>query len=325
MGVLFIKSTLSIFVLYTLYITLLTKENMLVFKRFYFISGLLASIIVPFVNLNISTSASELVHVESTQSSFENIWILHALYLLGSFILSIRFGMNLLRLLKLKKDNRTMKLNGYNAVLISNRTLPFSFFNYVFINELDYADGKISKELLLHEFAHVRQKHSIDIVFIELLQIIFWFNPLIFLIKKEMKLNHEFLADKVVVNSGIETHKFQNFLINTVAINRELSLASCFSAKLTKKRLLMLNIGSSPVRMWLKLSILIPTLVYCGISLTYSQHLDSTNNESLHKSDSNCTINIIESNPIFKLDYLNQAPINEQNKCNDHCQDAKGK
>lgn len=325
MTILFIKSTLTIIVIYTLYISLLSKENMPVFKRFFLISGLLFSIIVPFINLSINTSVSQFVRVESTQPSFENIWIVYTLYVLGSFILSIRFVMNLLRLLKLKKDNRKVQLKGYDVVLINNKTLPFSFFNYIFIDNHDYIDGKISKEVLLHEIAHVRQKHSIDIVFIELLQIMFWFNPFIYLIKKEMKLNHEYLADKGVVNSGIAKHYFQKFLLNTVAINSELSLTSCFSAKLTKKRLLMLNIGSSPVRRWLKLSILIPTLIYCGISLTYSQSLDSSKNEKLYKIDSSSNINLYENNPIIQLDFLNQGPTNQQNHCDDYCQDTKEK
>jgi hypothetical protein len=86
-----------------------------------------------------------------------------------------------------------------SLVFINERQLPHAFLNYIFINKDDFENGKVEVELLKHELAHIKQRHSYDIIFIEILKAIFWFNPLLILFEKAIKLNHEFLADQSVI------------------------------------------------------------------------------------------------------------------------------
>ncbi|HBY69604.1 MAG TPA: peptidase M56, partial [Flavobacteriaceae bacterium] len=73
--------------------------------------------------------------------------------------------------------------------------------------------NEIPEEVLLHEHAHAKQMHSVDILFIELLHVLFWFNPLFIFLKRSMKLNHEFLADRAVLKQGAETSVYQKLLL----------------------------------------------------------------------------------------------------------------
>jgi len=96
---------------------------------------------------------------------------------------------------------------------------PFSFFSTIFVHDMDYEKEQIPQAVLLHELAHTRQKHSFDMIFIELLQILFWFNPLILLYKRAMRLNHEYLADAAVLQAKTDLFAYQNQLLNNVFRN----------------------------------------------------------------------------------------------------------
>jgi hypothetical protein len=131
-----------------------------------------------------------------------------------------------------------------HIVLIENKTLPYSFFKYIFVNRSDYENGKIEKELIIHEQTHCLQYHSVDILIIELVKIVLWFNPILWLFRKAIQLNHEFLADNYVLSTN-NLSDYQNTLINLVFRNNSTYLASNFNYSLTKKRLIMMTKNKS--------------------------------------------------------------------------------
>jgi hypothetical protein len=141
----------------------------------------------------------------------------------------------------------------------------------VFVNAEDYKNGRITKELLLHEFAHITQRHSLDIIFVELLQIMFWFNPLILLYKKAIRLNHEYLADSAVLNADIDLSGYQKLLLNFVFRNNSIYLASSFNYSLTKKRLLMMTKNNSSKMAMLKKIAVIPLFLTIGLLVINAQ------------------------------------------------------
>jgi hypothetical protein len=144
-------------------------------------------------------------------------------------------------MVKLKKNNTKVTINGIEVILTNQISLPYSFWNSIFINKQEFENGKISNELLIHEFSHIRQKHSFDILLIEFVQIIFWFNPLIFLYKQAIKLNHEYIADSCVIDSNLALADYQNQLINLISRNSKIFLASNFNYSFTKRRLIMMG------------------------------------------------------------------------------------
>jgi hypothetical protein len=109
------------------------------------------------------------------------------------------------------------------------------------VNSIEYKEGRIPKELFSHEISHISQLHSLDIIFIELLKVFFWFNPLIYIFKKAIMLNHEYLADEAVTYSENNPKSYINILLNIAFRNNNSYLASSFNYSFTKKRLLMMT------------------------------------------------------------------------------------
>jgi hypothetical protein len=123
---------------------------------------------------------------------------------------------------------------------VEKTALPYSFWRTIFVNRSDYENGKIENELIIHEQAHCMQYHSIDIIAIELVKIMLWFNPFVWFFRKAIQLNHEYLADNKVL-SDHEFYDYQNTLVNLVFRNNSTYLASNFNYSLTKKRLIMMT------------------------------------------------------------------------------------
>ena len=128
--------------------------------------------------------------------------------------------------------------------------------------------GKIESEILSHELTHVKQKHSIDILFIELLLIFAWINPLLFLYRKAIQLNHEFLADESVVKKFNDAKTYQLLLIDKALQPNRLVLSSQFNYLLTKKRIIMMSKKASFKVAVLKQIALIPVIAAAGFIFT---------------------------------------------------------
>jgi hypothetical protein len=138
------------------------------------------------------------------------------------------------------------------------------------VNRQDFEDGKIEKELLLHEEAHCLQYHSIDIIIIELIYVFLWFNPAIWLFKKALLLNHEYLADNIVLKKN-DLVNYQQLLLNIVLQNNSNYLVSNFKYSSIKSRLEMMT-KINPLHHALPRKIsAIMLFFFIAISLTFSQ------------------------------------------------------
>ena len=252
------KSFVCLFVFYIFFDLFLAKENIPQFKRYYLLFVLLFSFVIPLIKIKVSSTILPVLnfnisHLQVQEknnitdlasqggSSFQLAWLFYAFYTLIGLLLFIRFLINIFRLIRLRKNNPVENINGIKIVLTKQKILPYSFLNSVFVNKKEYENGKISSELLRHELAHIKQKHSLDILVLELVQIIYWFNPLIFFYKRAIRLNHEYLADSFVLNSNVALVDYQNQLINVVFRNNTTYLASNFNYLLVKKRIIMMT------------------------------------------------------------------------------------
>ncbi|MDP4285780.1 MAG: M56 family metallopeptidase [Bacteroidota bacterium] len=162
-------------------------------------------------------------------------------------------------------NNRKTKI-----VLIEKETLPYTFFKYIFVNRSEYENGKIEKEVIIHEQVHCLQYHSADILIVELVKIILWFNPLLWLFRKGIQLNHEFLADDKVLSTH-DLHDYQNTLLNLVFRNHSTYLASNLNYSLTKKRLIMMNKKMVKNGVILRKMSIIPLYLLLMITLAFAQ------------------------------------------------------
>lgn len=290
-----LKSSLCMMVLLTIYHLFLEREKMHRFNRFYLLIALIFSLAVPFISIEIESNIIinpiaatgmifEKIKAPSGQSISTEIptdyfaIIAWSLYGLITFLLIIRFAMNIGYFITKVNKNPLLKYGSATLVLMPEKVLPHTFLNYIFINREDHETNAIENELYTHEITHVKQMHTIDILFIEMLKTVFWFNPLLHLYKKAIQLNHEFLADEKVVSSFDNAIFYQKLLLEKAAIGNPFYLASNLNFSLTKKRLLMMTKSTSKTKSAILKAVLIPVVVIGLLFLSALKTINTENN-----------------------------------------------
>ena len=274
-----LKSGMLLLVFYAVYKLWLENEKMFRFNRAYLILSLVFSFVIPLQLISVKPllgNALSVIQLDGIVIKTSNAVltkdnsgqiiasVLNIIYLVVALLLMVRFVMNLYSFYNKTKSNSRQFLNDTNIVLVEEPVLPHSFWKFVFINKEELETGKIPLELIAHEKAHLQQKHTLDILFIEVLQIVFWFNPLIILFKKSIKLNHEFLADESVNEQFDSVTEYQKLLLNFASHKNTICLASNLNYLITKKRLIMMTKKESRFKIMFK--VLIVSLV-CVLSL----------------------------------------------------------
>ncbi|NDI97873.1 hypothetical protein GWA97_02165 [Flavobacterium sp. LaA7.5] len=248
-----IKSAISMGVLLGVYHLFLEREKMHRFNRFYLLFSVAFSLVLPLIIIPIYVEAEPIQEVmyntiPATGDTAAPVVqpinylpaILWSLYGLFTAAFLFRFIRNLLLFKQKISSGKIIRYENTNLVLIAEKTLPHTFLNYIFINEQDYEAKNIENELFTHELTHVKQKHTLDILFIETLKTIFWFNPLLYLYGQSIRLNHEFLADGNVVDETQNVISYQKILLQKTS-GLTPAFASNLNFSLTKKRLLMMT------------------------------------------------------------------------------------
>lgn len=238
--------------LYSFYKVFLERESMYKINRFYLLLSLIFSLVAPFYKMELPMTMEETnlspellayllanPQVLEQESGWNYGEIFNIFYGIIGTGLFIRFALNILIISYRIKQDEKFEMDEITFVLDQKTDQPFSFLHYIFLPQENYED--IHPNLIQHEKAHCIQKHSWDIVFIELFQIIFWFNPFIYLYKKSIQLNHEFLADEYVLQNDVDVKTYQHQILDCIATQSQHSVASHFNFILTKKRLLMMT------------------------------------------------------------------------------------
>jgi N-acetylmuramoyl-L-alanine amidase/beta-lactamase regulating signal transducer with metallopeptidase domain len=300
-----LKSTISLTVFLGFYHLVLEREKMHQFNRFYLLFSIVISFIIPFLTfeiiqivpivqniepLNTFITSSAIPENEIQGNSLpieEKInfipYVLWSLYTLISSLLLVRFGKNIWKLISKSKSNPNVKYKNANLVLVEEETLPHTFMNSIFINFDDYNNRNIEDELYTHELVHVTQKHTLDILLIELLKVVFWFNPVFILYKKAIQLNHEFLADEEIVKTFNNIPFYQNLLLKKGSNNQTIYLASNLNYSVTKKRLIMMTKSTSKKIAVIKKIAIVPILAgliyfFC-VEVVAQEKIINTNSE----------------------------------------------
>jgi bla regulator protein BlaR1 len=291
----FIKSATCLALLLLFYHFILEKEKMHTFNRFYLLGSVLFSLLAPLYIIYIDV-ASLIIRTTQTSTTsypteitseimvekpihYTSIFI--AIYCFITTILLIRFGKNLFHLIHKIRSNENIKYQKAVLVLVADKILPHTFWNYIFINKNDYENQKIEQELFTHELTHVTQRHTLDVLILELIQSIFWINPFFIILKKAVQLNHEFLADETVINEHKNTIQYQHLLVNKAAWKNDFYLASNLNYSLTKKRLKMMTTQSSQTKIWIKKLAVIPLLA--GFIFLFAERVEA---QEIIKEDS---------------------------------------
>jgi bla regulator protein blaR1 len=303
-----LKSGICLGVLLLVYHVFLKNEKLYNFNRFFLLGSLVFSLSVPFISLPVLVAVPQKIddlnfsYLETEnlpeltafdQSSLEkseqtgrilvppvkkNNWTLWVLIIYGTGLIFTfsRFSMQLFGFYKMVRQYAGVKKDGYRIVPLPQETLPFTFFHYLFVNSESYQNHGIEEEILQHELTHIREKHSIDILIVEFLKCVFWFNPIFYFYKKAIQLNHEFLADQAVVSKSSNVSAYQHLLLSKVLGNEFVNqLCSPFNYSVTRLRLIMMRKSTSrPKGLILRVSIL-PLAIF--LILIFSQRNINTN------------------------------------------------
>ncbi len=278
----FTNSGICLLLLIVTYHLFLEKEKMHTFNRFYLLFSIVFSLLIPFIKLNIdltwlfqaSQESINQVHFSNVtnikpktiSSNFTILFFIKVVYGIGFLLMVIRFCKNLFTIAILKKKGSVIYKDGYKIILLDKKCSPHSFLKTIFINKESYKKNQIDDCLFEHEKTHIKQKHSLDILFIEFIQIIFWFNPILYFYNKAIKLNHEFLADAAVINSMNDNTIYTKTLLQNIFQNNPNYLTSSLNYSLTKKRFIMMTKNKSKTRTFLKQCAVIPLFI-CFILL----------------------------------------------------------
>ncbi|MFD2943245.1 M56 family metallopeptidase [Flavobacterium notoginsengisoli] len=282
-----IKSTISLYILLAAYHLFLEKERMFRFNRYFLLLSLLFSMAVPFISFEVQgeipavyknvipletiTNKELPIQVEMTNVKTDlqvDYWIsvLEVAYLVITLLLSFRFIYNIYTIIHKAQVSKVILYQNTRMVLLSENNLPYTFWNTIYISQKDFENREIEQELFTHEIAHVKQKHTIDVIFIEVLKIIFWFNPVFSFYKKAIQLNHEFLADENVLSKHSNVIVYQNLLLNKTSAVQPNLLTSNLNFLATKKRLIMMTKITSKSKAVMIKSVLI--IVFTGLIVT---------------------------------------------------------
>lgn len=158
----------------------------------------------------------------------------------GAALLAARLAVQLVSLFKLYRRSSPAHILGHDVRVIEGKAAPFSFWRSIYVNPENHNPADL-RSILLHEQVHVNGWHTIDILLAELSSIFYWFNPGIWLMKKAVRENIEFITDRKILNKGIEAKAYQYSLVNVSFNATTPGIVNHFNISTIKKRIIMMN------------------------------------------------------------------------------------
>ena len=258
----------AIFLLF--YKLLLRQETFFYWSRWYFLSALVASFLLPLVDLSALLQQQEeqplyISYVPDLSFSAappaqDLLWpFLSRLLLAGMLVMLLRLLLQMSALIRLRQNKRILHQEQFRIVELKEQVNPFSFFHEIYVNPSLHSEQELH-EIIQHEQFHIRQKHTLDILLSELLTIVFWFNPFAWYLKNALKQNLEFLTDRLVLKTGVDAKHYQYNLLKVSTLQTNITTANHFYFLKLKNRILMMNKQESPSYRLVKYLLLIPVV-----------------------------------------------------------------
>jgi len=294
-----IQSLICLGCLYSLYWLLLRKETFFLLNRIYLISSILLSILIPLFKISLDTTQTAPIYtamLETVTYSSQGISrtinntiplmnYIAIVYFTGVIFMLIRFIFQIFQIAIFIKKYGVTHYKGTKVVYIRKKYSTFSFFNIIFFNNENISEKKMDK-IIAHEKIHIRQMHSIDVIFLEILCIFQWFNPFVWLYKHSIKEIHEYLADDGVLGQGYSKVNYQNLLFALIPGMRLNEITNNFNHSLIKKRFIMMTKSKSARRAKFKLLLVLPLTIMLifAFSVTASKSVTAQSSSSKAKS-----------------------------------------
>ena len=272
-----IKSSGLLAMFYLAYQFLIQKETFFNTNRWFLLSGLLASLLLPLVTIK------KIVYIEVPKATVDKFmvysqpnnsiskelptveafhWIdyVWVVYIAIAMILVAKIIISIISLYKMLLKQQIVVKENIKFIDLNKNIAPFSFFKYIVFNSNLYNKEELNS-ILLHEEIHCKEKHTIDLLIARMFCVIFWFNPFMWLYKKAIIQNLEYIADSKAMLQIEDKKEYQRALLKVVTHQNSLSITNQFYQSLIKKRIVMLNKNQSHKRNSLKYALVLPALI----------------------------------------------------------------
>ena len=251
------------------------------YNRFYLLTTIFLSLILPLLKFNIWHKTGEakagmiqMLQVVNSSDEFMDEIIVKSHYrhitneqaacwffIAVSLVFAVIFIRTIIKIYTLKKNNPKQYFNNIGIINTQDRSTPFSFLKNIFWNSEIDIKSKNGERILKHELVHVLEKHSHDKLFINIVIIFFWCNPIFWLLRKELNLVHEFLADKKAVEDG-DTAAFAAMILQTTYPGHRFELTNNFFYSPIKRRLTMLTKNNQNKVSYISRLLVLPLAVF---------------------------------------------------------------
>ncbi|PWJ40142.1 M56 family metallopeptidase [Sediminitomix flava] len=318
-----IKSSLYWGISYLLYLTYFSKKSSFKFNRYFLLANLILGLLIPFLELDSNYwsglfSNEVIKQVETTLllpsvtigENLENgfqIWTL-ALYLYGTIatLLISRFLFGIFKLKSISSiPKKTFSHSNTKVVLVKSEYATFSFWDTVYWNNQYKIDSEEGTCIFEHELAHIQQKHFIDNLISELFCIAFWFNPMVWVFRKAISQNHEFLADHDVLKKQEEITPYANLLVSHIFLPLDVPIGQYFHKSLTLNRIKMMKNNQNSSWAIKTMSILFLT----SLSLFFAcENFQTEEENELQKNIDNT---VVKSEAEFQLDPVKDKELED--------------
>ena len=283
-----VKLTISLAAVWLFYQFILRRLTFYNSNRWYLLAYTLLSFFIPFVNISslienksngiiqfVPSVYQYTVELEDASNCPAPIWSGYDKWDFIAFglmavagLLFLRFVISYFSFRKIQRKAKLISKDGVKIYQVDENIIPFSFGRSIFINSKLHTEAELT-EIVRHEFVHVRQNHTIDIIWAEMLCIINWYNPFAWLLKRSIRQNLEFIADNNVIENGINKKQYQYLLLKVIG-NKQFSIATQFNFSSLKKRIVMMNKSKSAKRQLARFLFLVPVLAIILLSFRKS-------------------------------------------------------
>ncbi len=281
-----LKSTLSLLVLYVAFMLSSRSARYFQFNRFFLVASMLVATLLPLFTFHLSQlpytlpllGEEILISSQRFQFNLEEVvisatatdtastswsslvYLFGFIYVAGVMAKSLQLAWRIWQLYSIKRRSEVIKQRDFTFVFTPKGTPTFSFYRWIFIDASLYKNEKEALHIIEHEKVHLRQGHSFDILLVELISIIQWFNPIVYLLRQYVKENHEFIADELVVAQYQDEQAYRLLLLQHASHVNAYGLTHNFSYSLLKRRLQMMKKPKSPLGFSLALAGLVVAL-----------------------------------------------------------------
>ncbi|MFQ5448627.1 MAG: TonB family protein, partial [Saprospiraceae bacterium] len=332
-------------VFYATYTLLLSKETFFLLNRWYLLSTALLSLAIPAIEFNWSEGAAEAlttyymqpvtIGIESLETaiivtgeqerSFGLFEILTIVYWAGVVFCATRFFYGLFQLHRFYKKGEITRQKGYALVTSEEPHIPFSFFKYLFWSQTFPSSEEEKQNIFRHEEAHIFQWHSLDVMLLELLGILFWCSPIIYFYKNSMKAVHEYLADDYVLKAT-NKKQYGHLLLRQAQSHPRIAIMNALFNSQLKKRIVMMTKTKSSQGASLKYLAALPFMALLFLAFSFSEKTPSTQNSTSNETGMMASDTIPDGDEIFKVvEEMPRFPGCEESDVQDrkNCADAK--